>query len=206
MTLTLKREPATGHPLEQPEIRRAWRPSQSQLITAAIGLFAATLYTWGLSRNGMANSYYAAAVKAGATSWKAFFFGSIDPGSFITVDKPPAALWLMELSARRFGQLLAAGLTMVVAGGWWVAVVALWPAATRPYIGSTSDNSILSLVFGYNGLSRIFGNGGGGPGGGGPGGGPGGGGGNLGFGGTAGIGRLFNPALEIGRASCRERV
>ena len=36
-------------------------------------------------------------------SWKAFFFGSLDPGSFITIDKPPAALWVMELSAWIFG-------------------------------------------------------------------------------------------------------
>src|SRR3954453_650575 len=71
---------------------RSWRPNRSQLITVAIGVFAAFLYTWGLFRNGMANPYYAAAVRAGAQSWKAFFFGSIDPGSFITVDKPPAAL------------------------------------------------------------------------------------------------------------------
>src|SRR3954466_14026961 len=31
------------------------------------------------------------------------FFGSLDPGSFITVDKPPLSLWLMGLSARAFG-------------------------------------------------------------------------------------------------------
>src|SRR3954451_16223750 len=54
-----------------------------------IGVLAAVLYTWGLSSVGWTNSYYAAAVKAGTTSWKAFFFGAIDPGSFITVDKPP---------------------------------------------------------------------------------------------------------------------
>ena len=250
---------------------------------AAIGLLAAVLYTWGLSRNGMANSYYAAAVRSGAKSWKAFFFGSLDPGSFITVDKPPAALWVMDLSARIFGfsswsmllpeaaagvgsvlilhrlvrkwagdlsahlaalalavtpvavlmfrfnnpdaflTLLClgaawalwsaletgrtrslrpgrrpararlrdqdapgvprparhgprvpvgrsapaaagaspswslAGVALVVSAGWWVAIVALWPAASRPYIGSTTNNSILSLVFGYNGLSRILG-------------------------------------------------
>ena len=31
---------------------------------------------------------------------------------------------------------------MIVSSGWWIAVVALWPAADRPYIGSTTDNSI----------------------------------------------------------------
>ena len=59
--------------------------------------------------------------------------------------------------AKRIGQLAVALVTLIVSSGWWVAVVALWPSSARPYIGSTSDNSILSLVFGYNGLSRIFG-------------------------------------------------
>jgi 4-amino-4-deoxy-L-arabinose transferase-like glycosyltransferase len=56
-----------------------------------------------LSRNGMANSYYAAAVRSATVSWKAFFFGSLDPGSFITVDKLPASLWVQAISARIFG-------------------------------------------------------------------------------------------------------
>ncbi len=51
----------------------------------------------------MANSYYAAAVKSATVSWKAFLFGSLDPGSFITVDKPPVAIWVMALFGRIFG-------------------------------------------------------------------------------------------------------
>src|SRR5262249_40443528 len=67
-------------------------PTRSGCIPAAIAAFAAVLYTWSLSTNvGNANSYYTAAVKSATISWKAFFFGSIDPGNFITVDKPPAA-------------------------------------------------------------------------------------------------------------------
>ncbi|MEU3252948.1 glycosyltransferase family 39 protein [Streptomyces sp. NPDC006997] len=58
---------------------------------------------------------------------------------------------------RRVGQVLLAGLAMVVAGGWWVAVVELWPASSRPYIGGSQDNSFLELTFGYNGLGRING-------------------------------------------------
>ena len=42
-------------------------------------------------------------MQAGTKSWKAFFFGSFDSSNFITVDKSPAALWVMELSARMFG-------------------------------------------------------------------------------------------------------
>ncbi|MER5947573.1 glycosyltransferase family 39 protein [Streptomyces sp. NPDC001904] len=58
---------------------------------------------------------------------------------------------------RRLGQLALAGLAAVVAGGWWVAVVELWPASSRPYIGGSQNNSFLELTFGYNGLGRING-------------------------------------------------
>src|SRR5262249_10661634 len=70
-----------------------------------IGLLAATalLYLWRLGASGYANEYYAAAAQAGGESWKAWFFGALDPASSITVDKPPASLWVMGLSVRIFG-------------------------------------------------------------------------------------------------------
>ncbi len=61
------------------------------------------LYLWNLSASGYANSFYAAAVQSGTENWKAFFFGSLDSSNFITVDKPPASLWVMGLSGRIFG-------------------------------------------------------------------------------------------------------
>jgi 4-amino-4-deoxy-L-arabinose transferase-like glycosyltransferase len=116
----------------------------------------------------------------------------------------PTALW------HRIRQLLAAGVAIVVSAGWWLVAVALWPVDSRPYIGGSTDNSPLELAFGYNGLGRIFGgqgNGGGRRGAEMPGGLPGGteaavggmppgGGGMGGFGGQAGLTRLFN--TEIG--------
>ncbi|MFJ8667828.1 ArnT family glycosyltransferase [Streptomyces sp. NPDC093600] len=95
---------------------------------------------------------------------------------------------------RRIGQLALSGVALLVSAGWWVALVELWPASSRPYIGGSQSNSFLELTFGYNGLGRINGNetgsvgGGGGPGGG-PGGGQGGG------WGETGIGRMFNDAV-----------
>src|SRR5207253_5250813 len=59
---------------------------------------------------------------------------------------------------RRVVQLLAAGVALVVSAGWWVAAVALWPASSRPYIGGSQTNSILDLIFGYNGFGRLTGN------------------------------------------------
>ncbi|MCX5398156.1 glycosyltransferase family 39 protein [Streptomyces sp. NBC_00102] len=90
---------------------------------------------------------------------------------------------------KRFGQLALSALTMVVAGGWWVAIVELWPASSRPYIGGSQNNSFLELTFGYNGLGRISGDETGSVGGGG-------GGGQGGGWGETGIGRMFNS--EIG--------
>jgi hypothetical protein len=79
-------------------------------------------------------------------------------------------------------QLLGAGVAIVVGAGWWILAVDLTPAADRPYIGGSGNNSALGLAFGYNGLSRITGGSSG----------AGGGGGGANFSGTAGIGRLFN--------------
>ena len=60
---------------------------------------------------------------------------------------------------------LAGLAALIVSAGWWVAIVALLPAGSRPFIDGSPDNNIFNLIFGYNGLSRLFG--GGGPGGGG---------------------------------------
>ncbi|MDX3184272.1 glycosyltransferase family 39 protein [Streptomyces sp. ME02-7008A-1] len=90
---------------------------------------------------------------------------------------------------KRFGQLGLAALATVVSAGWWVAIVELWPASSRPYIGGSQNNSFLELTFGYNGLGRINGEETGSVGGGG-------GGGQGGGWGETGIGRMFNS--EIG--------
>ena len=90
-------------------------------------------------------------------------------------------------------QLLAGGAAMVVVGGAWPALMALTPASDRPWISGTSDNSIWSLIFGYNGLGRLDGQAGG-PGGGAAGG-PGGGGAGGVFGGDTGVLRLLDSSL-----------
>jgi 4-amino-4-deoxy-L-arabinose transferase-like glycosyltransferase len=274
----------------------------------ALLVLTAAAYLWDLSASGTANSFYAAAVQAGTKSWKAFFFGSLDSSSFITVDKPPASIWVMALSGRIFGfdslsmlvpqvlegvaavallyhavkrwfgpgaglmaglmlavtpvaalmfrfnnpdallvcllvaaaycliraldgastrwmiavgtmigfaflakmmqaflvlpafglvylvaaptglrrrvlQLLAGSSAIVVSAGWWVAIVALWPAGSRPMIDGSPTNNIFNLITGYNGLGRIFGASG-----------PGGGGGSN-FSGATGPLRLFNELM-----------
>lgn len=261
-------------------------PSPRWVRPALVALLVASglLYLWALGDSGWANSYYSAAVQAGSVSWKAFLFGSSDPANAITVDKPPAALWVMALSVRlvglnswsvlvpqaiegvatvallyaavrrwfgptagllagavlaftpvaalmfrynnpdallvlllvaaayavlravetastgwlmaagalvgfgfltkmleallvlpafaltylvaapaplrrRIGQLLAATAALVVSMGWWVAILAVVPASARPFVGGSASNSVLDLVFGYNGVGRLVGSG-----------------------------------------------
>jgi 4-amino-4-deoxy-L-arabinose transferase-like glycosyltransferase len=280
------------------------RPALLLLLT-----LTAALYLWDLGASGWANSYYSAAVQAGTKSWKAFFFGSTDASNFVTVDKTPASLWVMELStrafgvnawsvlvpqalegvaavgilfatvkrwfspaaaliagavfaltpvaalmfrfnnpdallvlllvaatytmtraleagrmrwivatgalvgfgflakelqaflvlpafglvyvlagpprlARRVGDVVVLGVTTLAAGGWWVAVVQLWPASSRPYIGGSQNNSFWNVLFGYNGFGRLTGN---------ESGSVGGGQGATGRWGPTGLTRMFNP-------------
>src|SRR3954469_16559710 len=82
----------------RPEDPRWVRPGLIGLLLAT-----AVLYLWGLGASGWANAFYSAAVQAGSASWKAFFFGASDAAASITVDKPPASLWVMALSVRAFG-------------------------------------------------------------------------------------------------------
>ena len=105
-----------------------------------------------------------------------------------------AAAWLWMAPRGRAAavrQLLAGGAAMTAVGLAWPMLMWLTPAADRPWISGTSDNSIWSLILGYNGLGRLFGQDGGPGGGAGPGG-PGGGG---VFGGEPGVLRLLNQAL-----------
>ncbi|WP_163695404.1 glycosyltransferase family 39 protein [Mycolicibacterium sarraceniae] len=316
MTVLVER-PVSVDPQETP---RAVRPRWVRPALFALLALTGLLYLWGLSAAGWANEYYAAAVQAGTQSWKALLFGSIDAGNAITVDKPPASLWVMALSGRIFGfgtlsmlvpealmgvasvallygavrrvsgagagllagsvlaltpvaalmfrfnnpdallvllmvvagycmiraldgastrwialagvaigfaflakllqallvtpalalvvlvavpgsvwlrlRHLAVGLVaIVVSAGWYLVLVSLWPSDSRPYIGGSTNNSLLQLALGYNGLGRVFG-GDGNPGGSSDsGGGPGGLMGSAMFGGSTGITRMFGESM-----------
>jgi len=82
--------------LDSPALRR-------RLELAAVLVGTAVLYLWNLGASGWANAFYSAAAQAGSQDWAAWFFGSSDAANSITVDKPPASLWIMGLSVRIFG-------------------------------------------------------------------------------------------------------
>jgi 4-amino-4-deoxy-L-arabinose transferase-like glycosyltransferase len=107
------------------------------------------------------------AVEAGRTRWLVlagvfvgFGFLAKMLQAFLVV--PALALvWLLVAPitvGKRIGGLLAGGLALVVSAGWWVLAADLWPAASRPYIGGSQTDSVLELVFGYNGFGRLTGN------------------------------------------------
>ena len=110
-------------------------------------------------------------------------------GAALLVVPAMTVAWLWAAPRNRWRGLLGGGAAMAVVGGAWPLLMALTPASSRPWISGTSDNSIWSLIFGYNGLGRLDGQAGG-PGGGGMGGGGGG-----PFGGETGVLRLLNESL-----------
>ncbi|WP_432540409.1 ArnT family glycosyltransferase [Kineococcus sp. SYSU DK002] len=82
---------------------RAGDPRWVRPALCALLVATAALYLVGLSVSGWANPFYSAAAQAGSQSWEAWFYGSSDAANAITVDKPPAALWVTGLSVRLFG-------------------------------------------------------------------------------------------------------
>ncbi|MFJ8895633.1 glycosyltransferase family 39 protein [Leifsonia sp. NPDC102414] len=117
MTTTTQDHPAVTYPAsEQPTAGGRLKAAGRRLIRGRVGSaawerpallgllgVAALLYLWDLAASGYANSFYSAAVQAGSVNWEAFFYGSSDAANSITVDKPPASLWIMALSVRLFG-------------------------------------------------------------------------------------------------------
>ncbi|WP_419880893.1 glycosyltransferase family 39 protein [Peribacillus sp. B-H-3] len=87
-------------------------------------------------KNAGSNSYYSVAVKSMMTNFHAFFYASYDPAGFITVDKPPVALWIQTLSALIFGFSDFSVLLPEAAAG--VFSVFLLYGIVNPYFGRTA--------------------------------------------------------------------
>jgi 4-amino-4-deoxy-L-arabinose transferase-like glycosyltransferase len=122
-------------------------------------LLAATaaLYLWNLSASGWANAFYSAAAQAGASDWTAMLFGSSDAANAITVDKTPAALWVIDVSVRLFG--LNPWSVLVPQALEGVAAVALLYAAVRRVSGDGAGllagvvlalTPVAALIFRFN--------------------------------------------------------
>jgi len=61
---------------------------------------------------------------------------------------------------KKIGLTLVALAVMVAVSLSWALYVDSVPASERPYIGSSSDNTVMGLITGHNGTSRLFGGGG----------------------------------------------
>ncbi|MFL4952576.1 ArnT family glycosyltransferase [Streptomyces sp. MMS24-I31] len=89
------------------ERRALWRspadqPAYARPALLVITVLAAVLYAWGINHS-QYQAFYASAVRSMTGSWKAFLYGSFDPGNSITLDKLPGFLWPQAISARIFG-------------------------------------------------------------------------------------------------------
>jgi 4-amino-4-deoxy-L-arabinose transferase-like glycosyltransferase len=186
-------------------VRRWFSPAAGLLAGAALALTPVAVLMFRFNNPDaqltlvLIGSAYAMtrAIEKGQTRWLALAGALIGLG-FLTkmlqalVVVPGFALVYLALAPtpvrRRLLQLLVAGAALFVSAAWWVAIVALWPASSRPYIGGSQDNSIINLILGYNGFGRLTGNeagsvvGGGGTGG-------------AGQWGPTGISRMFNAEM-----------
>src|SRR5690349_3244509 len=136
------------------------------------------------------------AVENGRTRWLVFtglllgfaFLAKMLQAFLVVPGFAAAYLWAgPPRLGRRIWQTALMGAAIVAGAGWWILAAELTPAAMRPYFGGSTNNNILQLAIGYNGLGRLTGNETGSIG-------PGGGGGGMGtsFGGATGILRLFH--------------
>ncbi|HEY6741462.1 MAG TPA: glycosyltransferase family 39 protein [Lapillicoccus sp.] len=130
--------PLPTAPSSAGRVHRLWRGSPADPAwarPALLGLLVATaaFYLYNLTASGWANSFYSAAAQAGSSNWAAFFFGSSDAANSITVDKPPASLWVMALSVKVFGLNSFAILFPQVVMG--VASVGVLYATVRRHFG-----------------------------------------------------------------------
>jgi 4-amino-4-deoxy-L-arabinose transferase-like glycosyltransferase len=159
MTTTLERPLPGPAPGRLARLVRGRAEDPAWVRPSLLGLLAATalLYLWALGASGWANDFYSAAAQAASQSWKAFFFGSSDASNFITVDKPPAALWVMGLSARLFGVspwslLVPEALMGMATVGLLYATVRRWfrPAAGLLTGAVMALTPVTTLIFRFN--------------------------------------------------------
>jgi 4-amino-4-deoxy-L-arabinose transferase-like glycosyltransferase len=102
-------------------------------LVAAVAVLART---WQLSQNDFGRQYYAAGVRSMLDSWHNFLFNSFDPAGFVSIDKPPVAIWLQVASAKLFGfGALSILLAQVMAG---LAAVLILYVLVQKYWGRTA--------------------------------------------------------------------
>jgi 4-amino-4-deoxy-L-arabinose transferase-like glycosyltransferase len=156
-------------------VRRVATPGAGLLAGAALALTPAAVATFryndpdALSVLLLVAAAYATvrAVEAARPRWL-LLAGVLVGFAFLTNPAaavvPVPALALAYLVAaptgfwRRVAHLLAAGVAVVIAGGWWYALVELRPSTARPYIGGSRADSAVELLMGEGGLGRFLGN------------------------------------------------
>jgi 4-amino-4-deoxy-L-arabinose transferase-like glycosyltransferase len=117
--------------------------ARRHVALAVILAVAALLRAWAIGQNGWGADYYTAAVRSMAQGWHNCWYVAFDPAGFMSVDKPPVALWVQVAAVKLFGfHPLSVLLPQVVAGVACVAiamVVAMLAtiARARPLVSAT---------------------------------------------------------------------
>ncbi len=111
-------------------LRRGGRPWWSTPAMVLIGVLAGALYLHQLSHNAMLQHLLRRCGEERHRELEGFLLRVARPSSFITVDKPPASLWVMEISGRIFGFSSISMLAPIALAGA-VAVVVIFHLVRR---------------------------------------------------------------------------
>ncbi|MCG7323560.1 ArnT family glycosyltransferase [Arsenicicoccus bolidensis] len=87
---------------------QTWRPVLSRgpmppVVRVVCGVLLAGWTLLRVRGQGPGNPFYAASAWSATKDAQAWFFGSVDPQSTITIDKPPLLIWVLGASCRLFG-------------------------------------------------------------------------------------------------------
>jgi len=134
-------------PVSYPDPRSGARRLSTDIVGsigfAMVLAMAALLRVWHINQAGFGTQYYAAGVLSMLESWHNFYFNSFDPAGFVSIDKPPLALWLQVASARLLGfSGMSIHLPQVIEG---VAAIALLYYLVRRRFGAPSG--LLAALF-----------------------------------------------------------
>lgn len=123
---------------------RLWALSSPYLAGGGVFMVALALRLWSI-HSVPGNAFYDAAVRSMSHSWHNFFFGALEPGGSVSIDKPPLDLWLqVAATAVLHYNLIALHLPEALGGA--AACVLLFALLRAPFGQSTALVGALTLA------------------------------------------------------------
>jgi 4-amino-4-deoxy-L-arabinose transferase-like glycosyltransferase len=89
--------------VSRPAAQGGWPRAAPERLAAALILAGAAALRLAHLGSVASDPFYDGAVRSMTLSWHNFFFGAMEPGGSVSIDKPPIDLWLQVISVKLFG-------------------------------------------------------------------------------------------------------